>query len=52
MIYPKELFSCILGMDDFGEDDKNGEDEESISKEEGIKNFFCTCARYLMFGVK
>jgi hypothetical protein len=29
MIYAKELFSCILGMDDFG-------DEEEEDKEEDI----------------
>ena len=42
MMYTKELFSFILGMDDFGDD----------SEEKGKKIFLCAYARYLMFGVK
>ena len=44
MIYAKELFSCILAMDDFGgeqegEDngEKKGKENNYISTDEGIK---------------
>jgi hypothetical protein len=32
MIYAKELFSCILGMDDFGDEEDK---EEDIGDERG-----------------
>ena len=50
MIYTKELFSFILGKEDFG--DEGEEEEKIIIKEKGKKIFFCAYARYLMFGVK
>jgi hypothetical protein len=32
MIYAKELFSCFLGMDDFGDEDE----EEDIGEEDKV----------------
>jgi hypothetical protein len=45
MIYAKELFSCILGMDDFGDEEDKEEDigdegdkqKNPLTKQEGIK---------------
>ena len=36
MIYAKELFSCILGMDDFG-DEEDKEEKNPLTKQEGVK---------------
>jgi hypothetical protein len=44
MIYAKELFSCFLGMDDFGDEDEeedigeeDKEEKNRLTKQEGIK---------------
>ena len=52
MIYTKELFSFISGLDDNEESQEKDDDEEIIIKRKGKKIVLCAYARYLMFGVK
>jgi hypothetical protein len=56
MIYAKELFSCILGMDDFGDEERKRtlemreEDKEEDNGEEAtlLVSFICWPTYYIL----